>query len=195
MNDDGIERGTLELDRKSAEKKHRRKAGLKLVKNSGEIFNADGKRVIRHEPGKIPQILDQVGLALAENGDNLFTYTGRLVRLYPAPETAVGGIYRPRGALIIHPVDGAHLTELVTAAALHERYDARSESYKLCDCPRRVADMYLARGHWPELRPLAGFVEAPTMTLSGRLIQAFGYDQETGLYLACSNIPGWVAPC
>lgn len=194
MNDDDIERRAAELD-EIARKKRQRKASLKLVTGSVETFDANGKRVIRHEPGQIPQLLDQVGMALAENCDNLFTYTGRLVRLYPASEAASGGIYRPRGALIIHPVDGAHLTELVTAAALHERYDARSESFKTCDCPRRVADMYLARGHWPELRPLAGFIEAPTLTLSGRLIQAFGYDQETGLYLACSNIPGWVAPC
>lgn len=191
MNDDSIKRGSAALD-KITEKKRRLK-GLQLVKS--ETFDAEGKRVIRHDPGRIPQVLDQVGLALAENCDNLFSYANALVRLYSAPQAASGGIYRPRGALIIHSVDGAHLTELVTAAALHERYDARSESYKLCDCPRRVADMYLARGHWPELRALAGFIEAPTITLDGRIIQAFGYDQETGLYLACENIPGWVAPC
>ncbi|MDP2025874.1 hypothetical protein [Sulfuriferula sp.] len=179
-----------------AAKKSRGNKRLRMVKSGGETFDPTGKRVIRHDPGQLPEILDQLGLALAENCDNLFSYTGRLVRIYPAPESASasGGVHRPRGALVVHPVDGAHLTELATVAAVHERFDARSEGYKACDCPRRVADAYLARGHWPELRPLTGFIEAPTVTLAGRLIQTPGYDIETGLFLAGDNPPGWAAP-
>lgn len=158
------------------------------------LSDPNGNDVIRHDPGKLPEILDQVGSALAKSCDNLFSYTGRLVRVYAAPETGSGGVHRPRGALLLHPVDGAHLTELATAAAVHERYDARSASYKPCDCPRRVADAYLARGNWPEQRPLAGFIEAYIVTPSGRLIDKPGYDAETGLFLACSDIPKWSAP-
>ncbi|MEW6414371.1 MAG: hypothetical protein AB1482_03865 [Pseudomonadota bacterium] len=186
-------RGAAALD-KLAEKKTRRKKNLRLVKPGGETFDPAGKRVIPHDPGKLPEILDKIGLALAEHCDNLFSYTGRLVRVYAAQESASGGVHRPRGALILHPVDGAHLTELATAAAVHERYDARSEGYKPCDCPRRVADAYLARGNWPELRPLAGFIEAPTITLDGRLIHEPGYDSETGLFLAFAAMPGWSPP-
>jgi putative DNA primase/helicase len=186
------DRGAAALD-KLAEKKPRRKKGLHLVKSGGETFNPVGGRVIRHDPGRLPDVLDQTGLALAEKCDNLFSYTGRLVRIYAAPETA-GGVHRARGALVLHPVDGSHLTELATAAAIHERYDARSEGYKPCDCPRRVADAYLARGNWPELRPLSGFIEAPTITLDGRLIHEPGHDSETGLYQASAAIPGWSPP-
>lgn len=156
-------------------------------------FDADGKRVIRHEPGRLPEILDELGEALAEYGQNLFVFAGRLVRIYPAPETPGKGIVRARGALILHAVDSAHLAELAGRAALHERYDARSEAYKRCDCPRRVADSYLSRGHWPELRQLSGFVEAPIVTLSGRLLDAPGYDEETGLFLAFDKIPGYTS--
>lgn len=187
------QRGAAALD-KLAEKKPRRKKGLHLVKSGGETFNPSGKRVIRHDPGRLPEILDLLGLSLSESCENLFSYTGRLVRVYAAPESASGGVHRPRGALVLHPVDGSHLTELATAAAGHERYDARSEGYKPCDCPRRIADAYLARGNWPELRPLAGFIEAPTITLSGRLIHEPGHDSETGLFQACAAIPGWSAP-
>lgn len=188
------DRGAAALDKLASEKKTRRKKGLRLVKSGDETFDPNGKRVIRHDPGKLPEILDQLGRALSESCDNLFSYTGRLVRVYAAPETASGGVHRPRGALVLHPVDGSHLTELATAAAVHERYDARSEGYKPCDCPRRVADAYLARGNWPELRPLAGFIEAPTITLDGRLIHEAGHDSETGLFQACAAIPGWSAP-
>lgn len=188
------ERGAAALDKLASEKKPRRKKGLRLVKKDGETFDSAGRRTIRHDPGRLPEVLDQLGLALSESCDNLFSYTGRLVRVYTAPETASGGVHRPRGALVLHPVDGSHLTELATAAAIHERYDARSEGYKPCDCPRRVADAYLARGNWPELRPLAGFIEAPTITLNGRLIHEHGHDSETGLYQACAAIPGWSAP-
>lgn len=187
------DRGAAALDKLASKKKPRGK-GLHLVKSGGETFNPSGKRVIRHDPGRLPEILDQMGQALAESSENLFSYTGRLVRVYPSPETTSGGVHRPRGALVLHPVDGAHLTELATAAAVHERYDARSEGYKPCDCPRRVADAYLARGNWPELRPLAGFIEAPTITLDGRLIHKHGHDGETGLFQASTDIPGWSAP-
>lgn len=188
------QRGAAALDKLASEKKPRGKKSLRLVKGSGETFNPDGKRVIRHDPGRLPEILDQLGEALAEHCENLFSYTGRLVRVYAATETASGGVHRPRGALVLHPVDGSHLTELATAAAVHERYDARSEGYKPCDCPRRVSDAYLARGNWPELRALAGFIEAPTITPDGRLIHEHGHDSETGLYQASAAIPGWSAP-
>lgn len=188
------QRGAAALDKLASEKKPRRKKGLRLVKPGGEEFGPDGRRRIKHRPGQLPKILDQLGLSLSESCENLFSYTGRLVRVYAAPESASGGVHRPRGALVLHPVDGSHLTELATAAAIHERWDARAEQDLECDCPRRIADAYLARGNWPELRPLAGFIEAPTITLSGRLIHEPGHDSETGLFQACVAIPGWSAP-
>lgn len=188
------DRGAAALDKLVGKKKPRGKKHLQLVKTGGETFDPNGRRVIQHDPGKLPAILDQIGIALAESCENLFSYTGRLVRVYAAPETASSGVHRPHGALVLHPVDSAHLTELATAAAVHERYDARTEGYKPCDCPRRAADAYLARGNWPELRPLTGFIEAPTITLDGRLIHEPGYDSETGLYLAAATIPGWKPP-
>lgn len=189
----GIERGAAALDKAIAGDNKAKRKRLRVVKG-GETFNSNGRRVIRHDPGKLPEILDQAGQALAEYGGNLFSYTGRLVRIYPAPETEGGGVRRSRGALILHQVDGPHLAELATRAATHERYDARTESYKPCDCPRRVADAYLSRGNWPELRALSGFIEAPLITGDGRIIDQAGFDIDTGLFLACSAIPGYSTP-
>lgn len=168
------------------------KLKLNLVKADKEqraAFNGDGQRVIKHDPGKLPEILDECEQALADADCNLFVQSGRLVRIYPAKEGLSFGVNRPRGAITLHPVDGAHLVELLTKAAIHERFDARADKsindgYKKCDCPRRVADAFLARGNWPHLNQLAGFIEAPTITPDGRVIELPGYDEETGLFAA-----------
>lgn len=157
-------------------------------------FDSTGRRVIRLDAGFLPEILDEMGESLAKTECNLFTYARRLVRLYHAQASTSQGLSRPKGTPILHPVDGAHLTELAGRGALFERYDARSEGYRPCDCPRRYADAYLARGNYPEMRPLEGFSEAPIITLSGRLIDTPGYDPETGLFLAFETIPGYTAP-
>lgn len=167
------------------------KPSIKLVAASKEqraAFNGDGQHVIRHDPGKLPEILDECEQALADADCNLFVQSGRLVRIYPAKEDAFGfGITRPRGAITLHPIDGGHLVELLTKAAIHERFDARADKYKPCDCPRRVADSFLSRGNWPSLNQLAGFIEAPTITPDGRVIDQPGYDEDTGLFAAFEN--------
>lgn len=163
------------------------KPELNLVKADKEqraAFNGDGQRVIRHNPGKLPEILDECEQALVEIDCSLFVQSGRLVRIYPAKEGLSFGVSRPRGAITLHPVDGSHLVELLTKAAIHQRFDARADEYKPCDCPRRVADAFLARGNWPHLNQLAGFIEAPTITPDGRVIEQPGYDKETGLFAA-----------
>lgn len=192
--DNGIERGAEALDKQIKSGKNPRKQKLKLVSDGGERFNATGRRVIRHDQGCLPEVLDQAGVALAEYGGNVYVYAGSLVRLYPSAESSAGGVHRPRGAPILHALNAAHLGELFGRAAAHERFDARSGMYKVCDCPKRVADSYLARGNWPELPTLAGFTDAPIVTLEGRLIDQHGYDAPAHLFQASDNISGYTSP-
>jgi len=162
--------------------------------NQRETFSGDGRRVIRHDAGDLPQILDQLGMALAETENNLFRQSGRLIRIYPVDDTKQSVIKRAKGSITLHPVDGAHLTELATRAATHERYDGRIGDYKICNCPRAVSEAYLSRGHWPELQELSGFVESPTISIDGRLIDQPGYDAETGIFAAFGDIPRYKSP-
>ncbi len=181
----------------SISKPSNKKARLppKLSGGSSGTFNAEGKRVIRHDQGNLPDILDALGAALAEADDlNLFVHSGRLVRIYPASDKQMGSVHRPKGTLILHDVDAAHLAELAGRAAIHEKFDLRTESYRKIDCPRRVTEAYLARGHFPELRKLTGSIEAPIVTLEGKLIDRPGYDENTGLYLAFDTILGYRRP-
>ena len=177
------------------------KAAAKLAKAkkprspSGGSFDSDGRRVIRHDPGKLPEILDQIEAALAEARHlNLYRYAGQLARVYQADEATDKSVKRPAGAIMMHPVESPLLAELATSGARHEKYDARTGNYKPCDCPRRVADNLLSRGHWSRLPDLAGFIEAPTITGAGRIIDQPGYDTDSGLFCAFKDIPGYVRP-
>ncbi|MDO8313909.1 MAG: hypothetical protein Q7T00_01505 [Rugosibacter sp.] len=175
-------------------------AGAKTVQKqstprSAGAFDVTGRHVIHHDNGKLPEILDTLEVALADAPDlNLYRYAGRLARVYQASEATDGAVRRPAGAIMVHPVEAAHLVELAGRAAIHEKHDVRSGTDRPCDCPRRVADAYLARGHWPRLPDLAGFVETPLRALDGRLIDQSGYDATSGLFCAFTDIPGYVRP-
>lgn len=150
-------------------------------------WSADGKLEIRHKNGFLPEILNSVGVALALSPElNIFVHAGRLVRVHEV-DIKASGVHRQDGALILHPLEASHLVELIGRAADHVKWDGRSHDWVPCDCPRRVADAYIARGHWPELPTLYGFVEAPTMDADGRAIDNRGYDEPTALYLALND--------
>lgn len=158
-------------------------------------FNADGRPVIHHDNGKLPEILDALELALAKKPDlNLYRYAGRLARVHQAADISDDQARRPAGAVMVHPVDPAHLVELAGLAAIHEKWDAREKQDRPCDCPRRVADSFLARLHWPRLPDLAGFVEAPLLAPDGRVIDEPGYDAASGLFCAFGQIGGYIRP-
>lgn len=165
----------------------------KLPTARAALADSGGLPVIHHTAGQLPEILDQLGAALAKV-ENLFVWAGRLVRLHRLG-TACGGaaIHRPEGAVILVEVDAAHLCELAGRAALHMKYDGRSGEYRTCDCPIKVAQAYLARGFWPELRRLLGIVETPTLAADGRPLTEPGFDAESGLHLAFDpvGLPGW----
>lgn len=164
----------------------------------GGVFDANGRRIIRHDAGRLPQVLDEIGGALSEfcaKGGNLFRWGAGLSRVYVLPnDVTEGKVKRWAGSVTVHPVGAPHLTELATLAAGHERYDGRAEKYKPIDCPAKAAEAYLARGAWPEIPQLNGFVEAPTLTLDGRVLDVPGYDALSGLFSAWTSIPGYVSP-
>lgn len=160
-----------------------------------EGFDPEGRRIIVHENGQLPAILDQAEIALAEAPElNLFRHAGRLARVHHSTEPVETKVRRPAGSLMIFPVEAPHLVELLGRAARHEKYDSRTGAMRPCDVPRRIADSFLARGHWPRLPDLIGFIEAPTVTLDGRLICEPGYHDETGMFNAAGDIPGFVRP-
>ena len=161
----------------------------------GDLFAPDGKRIIQHKNGHLPVVLDLVECSLSESPElNVYRYADRLARVYQAEQQKDKSIKRPAGALMVHPIESAHLAELAGRAANHQKWDARHDDYVATDCPRRVADSLLARGHWPRLPDLVGFIETPTITDDGRVIDQPGYDAASGLFCAFTAIPGYRRP-
>lgn len=149
--------------------------------------------VIHHVAGQLPETLDQLGAALSAM-DNLFVWAGRLVRLHRISAASTSAaLRREEGAVVLVEVDAAHLSELAGRAALHLKYDKRSSDYVPTDCPIKVAQAYLARGHWPEIKRLVGVVEAPTLASDGRPLTRPGFDAASGMFLAFdpAGLPGW----
>ena len=149
-------------------------------------FDIEGGRVIRHLAGRLPEIADAVLHALADTKAGVFASASGLVRVHAARAAKNSSVTRPKGALTLHVVDATHLAEVAGRVAKHEKFDGRAKDWVPCDCPRRVAETVLARGEWDPLDYLNGFVEAPTITPAGRVVDRPGYDEETGLILAIS---------
>lgn len=155
----------------------------------------DGKArpKIFHKPGKLPDIIDDTLSAVSHMSVcvDLFVWSGGLYRIYRLPKPETGNIARPVGSLVLHHIDANHLSELATRAAHHYKFDRRSGSWLVIDCPRRIAEAIISRGQWPTLRHLGGIVEAPTITADGRLVDEAGY-HPCGLFVTTN--PGDYMP-
>ena len=143
----------------------------------------DEKPEIKHEDGDLPNTLDDCVAALSQlEIGGLFVWSNGLHKIYTLTRPETGPIKRPAGAVRLFRADSALVAELLTGAASHYRYDKRAADWRLMNCPRRIAENVISRGHWPTLRHLAGIVESPTITSEGRLVDQPGYDS-SGLYL------------
>lgn len=172
-----------------------RKLDKAMRKPPPDKFDPAGKRIIPLDNGKLPEILDLCEIALAETPDlNTFRHAGRLARIHQADESTDDKVRRPAGSLMVFPIEPPHAVELLGRAATFQKFDAREKEYRPSDCPRRIADSLLARGHWPKLRDLVGFIEAPTITLDGLPIYEPGYHDNSGMFGAFTTIPGFIRP-
>lgn len=155
---------------------------VRAVNDTGGPSTHDDRPMIMHEAGDLPTVIEETLDAVRALG-LLYVWGGRLVRIHRTDGKQSGAIHRPEGSPQIHMVDAAHVAELATRAAIHRRYDARSNDWKVIDCPRRIAEGILARGHWPRVPRLNGVTESPTLAPDFRLLRA-GYDSQSGIFVA-----------
>ena len=145
---------------------------------------SDPRPLIRLEPGERPRIVSEVQTVLARAG-GLYKRSGFVMRGEQQPET--GGdderIRRAVGALVLVEVDEDWLAIEMGRVARWEKYDARSEEYKLTDPPAALARAVIAcSGEW-SIPPVRGIVRAPTLRRDGSLISEPGFDQQSGLLI------------
>jgi hypothetical protein len=118
-------------------------------------------------------------VALIEQEVDLFQRGDFIVRPGAAHITIRGGAQIDSERL--YRVKQEELREHLTSCGDFLRHDARSDSWKLTNCPKDVAEAYLERrGRWC-LRYLQGIITAPTLRADGTLLDRPGYDDETGL--------------
>jgi hypothetical protein len=140
--------------------------------------------VILVEGGRLPEVVSAAEQALLrDGGPQIYQRENLIVRMVRSANVFVAdGIRRHKGALTLTMVELAYLVERFTRAASFQKLDGRTGSYKVIDCPERVAKTYLARkGDWnvPAIRAV---VEAPTLRPDGTILQIPGYDAATGLF-------------
>jgi hypothetical protein len=146
---------------------------------------------IRIEPGQLPRIVDEAEDALVSAANDLYRHGSRLVQVVHEALPVAGGGRAEISRLAEVTVPG--LVERFTRAARFEKLDGRTENWRPSDCPKLVAEVYLARGHW-RVPPLLGIVTAPTLRPDGTVLDAPGYDHATALlfdpaYLICPPLP------
>lgn len=136
--------------------------------------------VITVEGGELPRIVDEAEAALLRAETNIFQRGTMLVRPVRTEGQASDAVRRQPGAPVLVPAHSVDVRESMTAASTFLKWDARKNDYRRVDCPRDVADTYVARvGRW-KLRPLTGIIEAPTLRPDGSVLERPGYDPATG---------------
>lgn len=110
------------------------------------------------------------------------------------------GVVFARGGELVRLTDGAAypvssewLQWYLAGLARFEKFDKRSEEWKVTDCPLPLARSLCAlSGNW-HLPTLEGVLTAPSMASTGRAIQEDGFDDQTGLYLHFPATEAWQA--
>jgi hypothetical protein len=81
----------------------------------------------------------------------------------------------------IHELKDPTIAEKLSQVAVFIMYD--DDGRKTIAIPPKTVAQVSSRGEWPGVRPLAGFVPAPTLRADGTLLAKEGYDPTSRLYL------------
>lgn len=142
--------------------------------------------VIRFVPGELHTVVDKAEQAMLAARLGVYQRGSFLVRTGRLAAGVEAG--HKIEATKILPVGNKTLVELMTKAADWLKYDGRSCRWKPVNTPNEVADTYLQRtGHW-RAPVLAAVLSAPTLRSDGSILEAEGYDPQTGLLLDFGGI-------
>ena len=89
----------------------------------GGMFDPDGRRVIQHDAGQLPRVLDELGAALSEfcrDGGNLFRWGAGLSRVYVAADDYEDGhkVKRVAGSVSLNPMAFQPLASIFAGGVL-----------------------------------------------------------------------------
>lgn len=178
---------------KDCTEKHKPTCKGKKRQGLVEITDKAKLPIIYLREGYIHKVVDQAEEALLKyDSQNHYlqrTYqrSGFLVRVLTNPHSSkIAGIERPEGAIVIQNIEIPYLIRRFTEAANLLKYDVRLDDWVTKDCPKQVAEVYLASAPW-KVPHLAGIIEAPTLRSDGSILDKPGYDEQTGLLFHQGN--------
>lgn len=129
---------------------------------------------------KLTEVIAQAEGALLASGEWVFQRGGAVVRSGLILDRSPGG--ETRSSLRIMDLNEVALREIFGRVAIWLRWDAKKEEEVVTSCPLEVPRTYLARGGIGcQLRVLSGVVHAPTLRSNGSILEAAGYDDQSGL--------------
>lgn len=143
----------------------------------------DAPAEILLEAGELPHIVDLAETVLNARAPHLYTRGGRIVRPIKVPTVITGG--KRADITQVKPIAVHALAEDLTRACAWLKADARRRkdgSRVRVNCPLVVAKTLMDRDQW-SLRPLTAIIHGPTLRADGTVLEAPGYDEETGLLL------------
>jgi hypothetical protein len=134
----------------------------------------DETRQIIYEPEKLHEASQIAEQALGET--ELYQQSGRLVQVaYGDP---IPGLDTDSGAMTIRSAHEIHI-----AAEIGRRITFRATTGRPLPVPERVVKELVAQPAFPHARVLRGISTSPVPLPDGRVLNASGYDQASGIFL------------
>jgi len=134
--------------------------------------------VIQVRPGALPVVVDQAETCLIEADPDLFQRGSLIVRPIQDFIPTLSG--RQIVGTRLASVGAAHLIDRFSRVIDFQK-PGRNGTWVSVDCPKQVADIYLAReGEW-QLPVLTRIIRAPTLRADGSILTQPGYDAASGL--------------
>ena len=127
-----------------------------------------------------PRVIDEAIEAIATR-DNVYQRGGSLVQIIQGVKPP-RGIARSEDAPRITPMRYPRIREHLADAATWLRPAAGEDEAEEIHPPDWVVKAIDARGQWSGIRRLEAVVESPILRADGSVLQAPGYDLETGIY-------------
>ena len=139
----------------------------------------DPRPTIRITAGDIERIVNEAEDALIKSNRGLYQRGNQIVAIGHAPALAAHGREIVTQRIFER---GEHaLTEDLGVSACFEKYDARAKDYVTSDPPMAIVKTLQQRIGRLKFPILTGVINAPTMRADGSILDATGYDVETGL--------------
>ena len=120
------------------------------------------------------EVVDQ-GLSALARSPEIYRRSGCLVQVV-RDEIQGPGILRSPASPAIQPAAPPRVRELMSDSAAWQTEDGQSTHP-----PKWAVEALMARGTWPQLRPLEGIIETPVLRPDGSILERPGYDPDTGL--------------